>query len=230
MYDKHGTRYLFGASDNSQQNASASSTQVYTWMLQEIRDQNNNYVRFVYAKDSGQIYPQAIYYTGNGASDGIFKISFSTSTRSDTYISYKPLFKVTTNYRISKITAAINSTTVREYDLSYTTGDNGVRSLLSSFQETGWDANGNNAVTLPAETFAYYSGGQFFGRSPGGIHIKSQAYVVADINGNSKPDVTVAYQGTPNQGFTYADGAGSSSNLPTPPGYWSSSVSTCHSY
>ncbi len=80
MYDKHGTRYLFGASDNSQQNASASSTQIYTWMLQEIRDQNNNYVRYVYAKDSGQIYPQKIYYTGNGGTDGIFTVTFATST------------------------------------------------------------------------------------------------------------------------------------------------------
>jgi hypothetical protein len=51
--------------------------------------------------DSGQIYPQTIYYTGNGTADGIFKISFSTSTRPDPYVSYKPLFKVTTNYRIS---------------------------------------------------------------------------------------------------------------------------------
>jgi len=109
MYDKNGTRYTFGASDNAQQNASASSTQIYTWMLQEIRDTNNNYVRYIYAKDSGQIYPLQILYTGNGGTDGIFKITFSTSTRSDTYTSYKPLFKVTTNYKISQITAAVNN-------------------------------------------------------------------------------------------------------------------------
>src|SRR6266849_10695744 len=66
MYDKNGTRYTFGASDNAQQNASASSTQIYTWMLQEIRDTNNNYVRYIYTKDSGQIYPSQILYTGNG--------------------------------------------------------------------------------------------------------------------------------------------------------------------
>jgi hypothetical protein len=86
-------------------------------------------------------------------------------------VSYKPLFKVTTNYRISKITAAINGTTVREYDLSYTTGDNRVRSLLSSFQESAWDANGNNAVPFPAETFSYYSGNADFGRPPGSLKI-----------------------------------------------------------
>jgi hypothetical protein len=38
MYDKHGVKYTFGASDNSQQNASASSTHIYTWYLQEVRD------------------------------------------------------------------------------------------------------------------------------------------------------------------------------------------------
>jgi hypothetical protein len=230
MYDKHGTRYLFGASDNSQQNASASSTQIYTWYLQEIRDTNNNYVRYVYAKDSGQIYPQTIYYTGNGTADGIFKISFSTSTRPDPYVSYKPLFKVTTNYRISKITAAMNGTTVREYDLSYTAGNNGVRSLLSSFQEYGWDANGNNEVTLPAETFSYVndSSGGFFGRPPGGGHIKSQAYVVADFNGNAKPDVTVSYNTPPAAAFTLPDGGAQVSIGGVD--YWSAPVSTCHSY
>jgi len=58
MYDKNGTRYTFGASDNAQQNASASSTKIYKWMLQEIRDTNNNYARYIYTKDSGQIYPR----------------------------------------------------------------------------------------------------------------------------------------------------------------------------
>ena len=113
MYDKHGTKYTFGAIDNSQQNASASSSLIYTWMLQEVRDTNNNFIRYVYTKDSGQIYPSVIYYTGNGGADGVFTISFTTQTRPDPYISYKPLFQVTTNYRISTITAAVNGTTVR---------------------------------------------------------------------------------------------------------------------
>jgi hypothetical protein len=184
MYDKYGTRYTFGASDNAQQNASASSTQIYTWMLQEIRDQNNNYVRYVYAKDSGQIYPLAIYYSGNGSTDGIFKISFSTSTRSDPYVSYKPLFKVTTNYRISNIKASINGATVRQYALTYGTGDNGVRSLLTSLQETGWDSNGANAVTLPALTFSYVNDSNWFAENGHGV--KNGSYVIADVNGNSK--------------------------------------------
>jgi RHS repeat-associated protein len=229
MYDKHGTRYLFGAIDNSQQNASASSSQIYTWMLQEIRDQNNNYVRYVYAKDNGQIYPQAIYYTGNGSTDGIFKISFSTSTRPDTYTSYKPLFNVTTSYRISLISASINGTIVRQYTLSYGSGNNGTRSLLSSVQETGWDSNGQNAVSLPAETFSYVndSSNGFVVGQPGGLPAKSPAYVIADVNGNSINDETVAYNNSGNVGFTVADGATGPTNLPTPPYNWANTDATC---
>src|SRR5262249_11804973 len=156
-YDKNGTRYTFGASDQAQQNASASSTTIYKWMLEEIRDTNNNFVRYLYTKDSGQIYPSQITYTGNGGTAGIFTVNFTKASRPDPYTSYLPSFKVSTNYRISAITAAVNGTVVREYDLSYTSGNNGVRSLLSSVQELGWDANHQNQVTLPAMTFGYIS-------------------------------------------------------------------------
>ena len=35
------------------------------WLLQEIRDPNNNYVKFTYARDSNEVYPSQILYTGN---------------------------------------------------------------------------------------------------------------------------------------------------------------------
>jgi hypothetical protein len=193
-------------------------------MLQEIRDTNNNYVRYVYAKDSGQIYPQKIYYTGNGSTDGIFAITFSTTTRPDTYISYKPLFKVTTNYRISMITAAVNGTTVREYDLSYGSGNNGVRSLLSSVQQKGWDQNGQNGVTLPAMTFSYANTSTWF-VGPSGV--KNGSYVIADINGDSLNDWTEAYVPfLPSSPSAFSN----SGSLPTPPGYWGFQESSCLSY
>lgn len=46
MYDKTGTRYLFGAGDNSRQydTGTGTSTNTYKWYLQEIRDTNNNYI------------------------------------------------------------------------------------------------------------------------------------------------------------------------------------------
>ena len=50
MYDKGGTRYTFGASTDAQVNISASSTQIYKWMLTEIKDTNNNLIRYIYTR------------------------------------------------------------------------------------------------------------------------------------------------------------------------------------
>src|SRR6266851_1196316 len=190
MYDKNGTRYTFGASDNAQQNASASSTQIYKWMLQEIRDTNNNYVRYTYFKDSGQIYPMQIYYTGNGGTDGTFQVTFAVASRGDVYINYTPGFKVTTNYRVAQIEVRSNGNEVRRYYLSYTTGKNVLRSLLSGVQEIGWDANHANQVSYPALSLGYVSSSAAFAGPHGAA---GQAYITGDANGDGLNDVMVSY-------------------------------------
>jgi RHS repeat-associated protein len=228
MYDKNGTRYTFGASDNAQQNDAASSTKIYTWMLSEVRDTNNNYVRYVYTKDNGQIYPSAIYYTGNGSTDGIFTISFTKSSRPDTYISYKPLFKVTTSYRITQITAAVNSNVVREYNLSYTSGNNGLRSLLSSVQENGYDANHQNQVTLPAMSFAYDSDSSPFVAPASTINVNA-GVVVADANGDGINDETYSKLHSGNvEAGVISGGAGGSVNVSVGE-YWGAAGVVCNS-
>ena len=120
MYDKNGNEYLFGAGSQSQQSATTSPSLVYKWMLEKEIDTNGNYVRYVYNKDGNQIYPYQIIYTGNGSTDGPMTITFATPTRPDDIISYKSDFQVTTNYRVSLITAAVNGATVRQYNLGYT--------------------------------------------------------------------------------------------------------------
>src|SRR5205823_29743 len=70
MYDKKGTQYLFGTTTQSQQSATTSPSNVYKWMLEKVTDTNGNYVRYVYNKDSNQIYPYQITYSGSGSTDG----------------------------------------------------------------------------------------------------------------------------------------------------------------
>ena len=191
VYDKHGTRYLYGASDQSRQ--FGSSTTTFKWMLEEIRDTNNNYVKYTYAKDSNDIYPSQITYTGHGAVDGIFTITFTKVTRPDVYISYRPGFKVTTNYRISEIDANVNGSAVRKYILSYVPGNNGVRSMLTSVQLKGFDEN-NVETDLPAMTFSYVSTStQFYSPSGATMPVNGAAYVVSDTNGNGINDVNQFY-------------------------------------
>src|SRR3989344_3144860 len=54
MTAKDGTMYSFGTAPTSQQ---STSTSVYRWMASEMRDTNDNFIRYEYFKDAGQIYP-----------------------------------------------------------------------------------------------------------------------------------------------------------------------------
>ena len=125
-----------------------------------------------------------------------------------------------TTQRVSKLSAAINGTVVREYNLSYTTGDNGYRSLLSSIQENGWDANHQNQATYPATTFAYVSSTTPFiapAKTPN--HVYSSAWVVTDANGDGLNDITDSYTSGGSPGSILVQD-NSASFSPSIPDYW----------
>lgn len=154
LTDKSGVVYKFGSSANSRQDNASNTNQVYKWMLDEKREPNNNYISYEYYKDSGQIYPQKITYTNHGSSIGIFEIEFLRQSRPDTYTSYKTAFEVITKYRINEIQAKLNGSWVRKYSLTYTTGDNGYRSLIETITSSAKDKNGT-ITTLPQTKFTY---------------------------------------------------------------------------
>jgi hypothetical protein len=208
--DKQGTTYKFGTSTGSRQNDTASTTRIYKWMLDEIRDTNGNYIKYEYYKDAGQIYPSKIIYTGNGSTDGIFEVSFSRESRTDNATTSQPAFNVKTNYRINEIQAKVNSTWVRKYALSYTTGDNGARSLLSSITETG---QGEDATTisLPATSFTYQPSQHSIATSTAWTIPEYTAFAdrdsgtrFVDVNGDGLADITRLY---------YSGGTGAIQNV-----------------
>jgi RHS repeat-associated protein len=152
--DKQGTQYKFGYSSATRLDNPNDSSKIFRWMLEEVRDTNNNYITYQYYKDAGQIYPSKIIYTGNGSTNGIFEVNFLRESRSDTYLSYKTGFGVQSNYRIYEINTTVNGSWVHKYTLSYAAGDNGRRSLLASITESGRDESGV-ASTLPPTQFTY---------------------------------------------------------------------------
>lgn len=151
MTGKDGTVYSFGTATSSRQ---ASSTDVYKWMVTEVRDTNDNYMSYEYFNDENQIYPSKIKYTGHDSTDGPFEVAFTRESRSDVIPSYQAGFLVESNYRIDKIYVKESGVPARTYDLAYTTGENGVRTLLSGMTEAGYDALAGT-TTLPAYSFAY---------------------------------------------------------------------------
>jgi hypothetical protein len=170
VYDKKGTKYTFGTSTATRLDDPNNSTHVYRWMLEEVRDTNNNFIRYEYFKDNGQIYPSKIYYTGSGSTDGVFTIQFNRESRGDVVTSYATAFLFRTNYRINQILASFNGTWVHKYDLAYTTGANGMRSLLASITESGQDESGTNTASLPPVAFQYANDPIACPNPPGQVH------------------------------------------------------------
>ncbi len=196
--DKLGNTYTFGGGAASRQDDPNDSTKVARWMLQEVRDPNNNYISYEYYKDAGQIYPSVITYTGNGSTDGIFTINFSRQSRGDNLKSYKTAFLVTTNYRISEISTAISGSWVRKYVLGYSAGDNGLRSMLASITESGRDESGTS-TTLPATSFTYQTSTPGWDEDTTTFAAPDQmtAYRnLVDLNGDAMVDIIKSYKNT----------------------------------
>jgi len=152
--DKSGVIYSFGQATSSRQNNPNVATSTFKWMLQEVRDPNNNYITYEYVKDSGQIYSATTTYTGHSGTAGMYTIEYFLENRSDSATSTLQGFPVVSHYRVSEIQVKVDGVWVRKYALSYVTGNNGVRSLLDTITETG---KGEDASTLsfPVTDFDY---------------------------------------------------------------------------
>jgi len=188
-YDKLGTRYTFGTTTAARHVATSTPDNVYAWMLEEVRDTNDNFIRFEYTKDSNEIYASKITYTGHGSTDGVFEIDFTYETRPDQFTSYETGFRVDTTKRLTEVRASVNDQWVRKYVLTYASGVNGLRSLLASIQETGRDEE-ENELSVPATSFGYSSSTPQF-ENFANPRIWNHARVASDIDGNGLPDRAV---------------------------------------
>ncbi len=201
--DKTGNIYTFGVATSSRQDNPSDQAQIYQWFLSETRDTNDNYIKYEYFKDAGQIYPDTITYTGNDTTDGIFTIEFLRETRADNLDSNNTGFNVINNYRISEIDISINDNWVKKYELDYITSNNGQSSYLDTILESAKDES-NNIVSLPINDFDYQETVKSFTLEENyefplifhydyGNTEKDQGVRLADVNGDGYIDAVHAY-------------------------------------
>jgi RHS repeat-associated protein len=194
--DKQGTIYKFGYNSATRQDDPNNPAHIFKWMLEEIKDTNGNFITYTYYKDAGQIYPSSITYSNNGSNTGIFEIDFLRTSRSDAMASGATGFSSTTTYLINEIDIKVNGTWTSKYVLSYTSGANGNRSLLSSIVQSGQDSN-NVVTTLPATTFSYtQSTPGFTYADKGTSYIPIDTHngtLPVDVNGDGYSDLVQAY-------------------------------------
>ncbi len=155
--DKQGTIYRFGLTAASRQDDPDDDSKIFKWLLEEIRDANDNFVKYEYEKNNGQIYPLRITYTGHGQTDGIFSLEFLREQRPDQLVSYSMGFAARTVERINEILLKQAGQWFKKYQLAYRVGDNAARSILVSITESARDSQGN-VLTLPANEFSYSVG------------------------------------------------------------------------
>ncbi len=139
VIDKNGTRYLYGGVDTSGPVSDSVLTDkdgnVFLWALREIRDRNNNFVRYhcVRVSDSGvaggasgvNLYLQRITYTGSGTTEGQYSVTFvrdrelGEQLRTDKQIDGRGGFKRVTADLLRKVDVSLGSQLIRRYEFHY---------------------------------------------------------------------------------------------------------------
>lgn len=195
--DKIGRKYLYGNSGESRMDDPGDKSRIFKWCLSRIVDMHQNYLTVAYFKDSGEIYPDEVRYTGAPNIEPSVSVKFIRINRQDAPISYLASFGVRAAFRLARIEVRANGQVIRNYDLAYdgpstssaqstATG----RSLLTSVTLSSPDGQS----TLPPLRFDYQvpTGGwqaAMWGAGPSpGIPVTNQC-LTGDFNGDGKTDM-----------------------------------------
>src|SRR5215471_8041945 len=189
--------------------------QIFRWALRTEQDTNGNAVQYGYWCDPGQnCYLDTIGY--NGTTIRLWRearpddISFANGS----YVGH-------TNFRLKTVEVDVSGRPLRAYRLTYATGGDSNRSVLTGVREYGTDVaiDGTGTVTggtsLPAQTMGYTAGGAGFpsrswDASLGGWNA-SWHYLFGDVDDDGRTDQVTIWQNPNGTAFAQvrrSDGSG----------------------
>lgn len=153
LTDRNGYKYTYGT-DTTSRLSDSTGVKIARWYLVKVTDLMGNKITYTYEKKNGYVYPKEIWYTQDKNGNFSNKIVFEREIRSDAETSYKYGFLINQDDRIKSVKAYTDNILVGQFDLSYTLGNNGKRSLLSSITESRSGTDGVT-TTIPTTTFTY---------------------------------------------------------------------------
>jgi hypothetical protein len=191
---KDGLLYEYGNTTDSRIFPSTSSTTPYIWALDKVTDRLGNQMTFTYYEAGGAYVPLSIQYTAPSGSTAFpYQVSFLYSTKATNDKTYKFLagVQIPQTQQLSTITVTSSGTTVRKYNLSYTTSPSTgtQRARLTSIQECGGSA-GTDCFTTPTSV-GYQDGaaGVSIPATATGSGATNGTIYSVDIDGDGKKDL-----------------------------------------
>ena len=188
--EKSGFTYRFGGDGC----AESENGKVATWLLCERDDLHGHNIKYTWDTTNGTGLLQTI--TWNGSSDAArLTIKITYESRPDVIERFSAGIRQTLSKRISRIDVLRGKDTVRSYALSYDNTDN--HSRLVKVRMTGTDG----VTAMPELSFEYTkaslaAAGQITTMtSPPGRSTADKDVTLADLNGDSLPDLLVGKAG-----------------------------------
>jgi len=189
--DKSGFTYRFGGEGCTE----SENGKVATWLLCERDDLHGHKIAYSWDTSGGIGLLQSV--TWNTISDaGRLIVQFAYESRPDTIERYSPGIKQTLSKRISRVDVLHGKDTVRSYALTYDNSDS--HSRLVKARMTGADG----MTAMPDLSFDYtkpsfVSAAQITAMTtPPGRSTLDKDVTLADLNGDSLPDLLVGKAGS----------------------------------
>ncbi|MGW0998181.1 SpvB/TcaC N-terminal domain-containing protein [Streptomyces sp. NPDC002523] len=153
VIDKLGLRTVYGGAADA--TLADSSGNVAVWAAREVRDGNDNLLRYHHVRvDDGGVanakvqgralYPQRITWTGRGDTEGRYSVTFlrdrdrREARRGDVQIDARYGFKKVTADLLRRVEVKLDDKLIRAYELNYRTGAF-AKTLLQSVSQLGED-------------------------------------------------------------------------------------------
>ena len=191
---KNGWTYEYGNTTDSKFLPAVGAATPYAWALDKVTDRAGSTMTITYDPTKSYV-PLNINYTApSGSTSFPYQVTFGYSTlqsAANIISKYIAGNLIQQTQQLSSITATSSGTTVRKYNLTYTTSSATLRATLTSIQECGGSA-GTDCLPATSVGYQYGTAGVAYPTTATGSGANIGTVYSADIDGDGQQDLIFA--------------------------------------